>query len=96
MSTGLRREYLRNIRKRYHRGTKKQRSLILDEFCKVCGFTRKHAIRLLNDDMSDQVRRPGPVRKYGEDVDKHLRCLWESMGRMKFPRKNGHGVKRLG
>ncbi len=82
MSTGLRREYLRNIRKRYHRGTKKQRSLILDEFCKVCGFTRKHAIRLLNDDMSDQVRRPGPVRKYGEDVDKHLRCLWESMGRM--------------
>lgn len=82
MSTELKREYLRNIRQRYHRGRKKQRTLILDEFCKVCGLTRKHAIRLLNDAMPDQVRRPGPERKYGDDVDKHLRHLWECMGRV--------------
>lgn len=82
MSTELKREYLRNIRQRYHRGTKKQRTLILDEFCKVCGITRKHAIRLLNENMSDAPRRPGPERKYGEDVDKHLRHLWECMGRI--------------
>ena len=82
MSTELKREYLRNIRPRYHKGSKKQRTLILDEFCRVCGFTRKHAIRLLNDNLSDLPRRPGPERKYGEDVDKHLRHLWESMGRI--------------
>jgi hypothetical protein len=82
MSTELKREYLRNIRLRYHRGSKKQRTLILDEFCKVCGLTRKHAIRLLNEDLAAQPRRPGPKRKYGEDVDKHLRHLWESMGRI--------------
>lgn len=82
MSTELKREYLRNIRQRYHRGRKKQRTLILDEFCKVCGLTRKHAIRLLNDAMPDQVRRPGSERKYGDDVDKHLRHLWECMGRV--------------
>jgi hypothetical protein len=82
MSTGLQREYLRNIRLRYHRSAKKQRTLILDEFCKVCGITRKHAIRLLSDDMSDQIRRPGPERKYGADVDAHLRHLWECMGRI--------------
>ena len=82
MSTELRREYLRNIRSRYHKSTKKQRTLILDEFCRVCGLTRKHAIRLLNDNLSDLPRRPGPERKYGDDVDKHLRHLWESMGRI--------------
>ena len=81
MSTGLKREYLRNIRQRYHRGSKKQRSLILDEFCEVCKITRKHAIRLLNEDMIVVQRRPGPVRKYGADVDRHLRHLWECMGR---------------
>lgn len=82
MSTGLKREYLKNIRLRYHRGTKKQRSLILDEFCEVCKITRKHAIRLLNDDVSDVPKKPGPERKYGEDVDRHLRHLWEMMGRI--------------
>src|SRR5882762_8055532 len=75
MSTELKREYLRNIRSRYHKGSKKQRTLILDEFCRVCELTRKHAIRLLNDSLSDLPRRPGPERKYGEDVDKHLRHL---------------------
>lgn len=82
MSTGLRREYLKNIRLRYHRSKKKQRTLILDECCKVCGITRKHAIRLLNEDLLDQPRRSGPKRKYGEDVDRHLRHLWECMGRI--------------
>ena len=82
MSTELRREYLRNIRLRYHQGSRKQRTLILDEYCKVCGITRKHAIRLLNDNLSDLPRRPGPERKYGDDVDKHLRHLWEEMGRI--------------
>lgn len=82
MSTGLKREYLRNIRMRYHRGSKKQRTLILDEFCEVCKITRKHAIRLLNEDLSDLPKKPGPERKYGEDVDRHLRHLWEMMGRI--------------
>ena len=82
MSTGLKREYLRNIRLRYHRGSKKQRTLILDEFCEVCKVTRKHAIRLLNDDLSDQIKKPGAKRKYGADVDRHLRHLWECMGRI--------------
>jgi len=82
MSTGLKREYLRNIRLRYHKSPKKQRSLILDEFCAVCKLTRKHAIRLLNEDLITVQRRPGPIRKYGADVDRHLRHLWECMGRI--------------
>ena len=81
MSTGLKREYLRNIRLHYHKSPKKQRSLILDEFCAVCTLTRKHAIRLLNEDMITVPKRTGPIRKYGAYVDRHLRHLWECMGR---------------
>lgn len=82
MTTELKRHYLKNVRLRYHRGSKVQKTMILDEFCKVCGITRKHAIRLLSDDLTDRPRRPGPKRKYGSDIDAHLRHLWECMGRI--------------
>lgn len=82
MTTELRRHYLKNIRLRYHQGSRKQKTLILDEYCKVCRLTRKHAIKLLNEDLPEIPRRPGPERKYGSDVDAHLRHLWECMGRI--------------
>jgi len=41
-------EYLNGIRERYHSATKAQKKIILDEFCAVCGYNRKYAIRLLN------------------------------------------------
>ena len=82
MSTELKRQYLKNIRLRYHRGSKKQKSRILDEFCEVCKITRNHAIKLLNHSFTETPRRPGPERKYGSDVDRHLRHLWECMGRI--------------
>ena len=36
MSTELKQHYLKRIRKRYINASKKQKSLILDEFCEVC------------------------------------------------------------
>lgn len=39
--------YLERIYVRYQKGTKEQKQKILDEFCEVCGYHRKHAIRLL-------------------------------------------------
>ena len=48
MSTTSKQEYLREIRSRYQYATKEQKSQILDEFCSVCGYNRKYAIRLLN------------------------------------------------
>lgn len=47
MSSRSKREYLEAIHQRYKTGTKKQKKLILDEFCAACGYHRKHAIRLL-------------------------------------------------
>ena len=47
MSSRPKREYLEAIHQRYRAGTRKQKKLILDEFCAACGYHRKHAIRLL-------------------------------------------------
>lgn len=43
-----RRAYLDAIRRRYRKADRKAKGTILDEFCKVCGYHRKYAIRILN------------------------------------------------
>ena len=47
MSPGARMEHLESIYVRYKRADKKDKTLILDEFCATCGYHRKYAIRLL-------------------------------------------------
>ena len=47
MSSRSKQEYLEAIYPRYKAGTRRQKKLILDEFCAACGYHRKHAIRLL-------------------------------------------------
>ena len=47
MSPGARMEYLEKIYLRYKRADRKNKSVILNEFCKNCSYHRKHAIRLL-------------------------------------------------
>lgn len=39
--------YLEKIYKRYHKADRATKAKILDEFCEVCDYHRKHAIRLL-------------------------------------------------
>jgi len=47
MSSRSKREYLEAIHLRYKRASRKEKAIILDEFCSTCGYHRKHAIRLL-------------------------------------------------
>lgn len=48
MSTTSKREYLASIRIRYKTSSKGVKTMILDEFCRVCEYDRKYALRLLN------------------------------------------------
>ena len=60
-----RREYLEAIRLRYYRSSKKDKAVILDEFCSICGYNRKYAIRLLRKNAGLSSRkRPGPRSIY--------------------------------
>ena len=47
MSPRSKREYVETILLRYKNASRKEKTAILDEFCIVCGYHRKYAIRLL-------------------------------------------------
>lgn len=60
-----RREYLEAIGKRYRKAARKEKSIILGEFCATCGYNRKYAIRLLRKKLLPApIRKPGPVPIY--------------------------------
>src|SRR6187402_2596919 len=80
MSVRSKREYLSRIYGRYARAGREHKSRILDEFCAVCGYHRKVAVRLLNR-VSKPRRRPGPKPKYDfEQLRPSLTKLWLEMG----------------
>lgn len=82
MSIKARREYLAAIRERYQKSCKKGKTAILDEFCKICGYSRSYAIRILNSQAQPRVRKPGRKPIYNESVLVHLKALWEATGRV--------------
>jgi hypothetical protein len=48
MGKNSKREYFRMIYPRYRAAVAEEKSQILDEFCKICGYNRKYAIAKLN------------------------------------------------
>jgi hypothetical protein len=81
MSHELKRQYLEAIRTRYRQSSRGQKSLILDEFCAVCGYVRKYAIAALNGHVEPALGRKPRGRKtlYGPEVVFHLVRLWRAM-----------------
>jgi hypothetical protein len=80
MSIEARRQYLIAIRERYLNSTKKQKKAILDEFCQVCNYSRKYAIKAIKQGVGTPIKRPGPKVIYDEDFVRHLVKLWQAMG----------------
>jgi hypothetical protein len=70
------REYLLAIWERYQRVGRRFKSKILDEFCAVCGYTRKYAIGLLSRKPRRRRRKPGPRRRYDGEVLEPLKAIW--------------------
>lgn len=64
-----RREYLEAIRNRYRKACRKEKTVILNEFCANCGYNRKYAIRLLRKKSPPLPnRKPGPAYRYDKDL----------------------------
>ena len=76
MSRKSKQEYLRSIRDRYRRVGRRFKSKILDEFCAVCGYSRKYAIQLLNRPPGARRKRGGPKPQYGAAVLTPLKAIW--------------------
>lgn len=75
------REYLEAIRTRYQKAGRKYKTAILKEFCEICGYHRKHAIRLLNQKCESRRRKPGRPSAYGESELKVLEQIWLTANR---------------
>jgi len=67
MSLQSKREYLGEIRSRYHRAGRAHKSKILDEYCQVCGYDRKYAIKRLAADPQRPRRKPGRQPRYDKE-----------------------------
>lgn len=77
MSQKAKAEYLREIKSRYKRAGKHEKQNILDEFCNICGYNRKYAIRLLNENDEQKYQRNkkkklGRPRSYNDPVIIHF------------------------
>lgn len=84
MPIEARRQYLIAIQERYKKATRKQKSIILTEFCEVCGYNRKYAILILKSDLNKKAlkSKPGRPAKYDNAFSKCLREIWEATGRI--------------
>jgi hypothetical protein len=82
MPIKLTKDYLKNLRERYEKSTKKMKGFILSEFCANSGYSRKHASRVLSGSTEPRAKRPGPPARYDDGFLLHLRELWEMSGRL--------------
>ena len=74
-----RRTYLEAIRARYRRASKAGKTAILNEFCAVCGYHRKYALRLLGkrNRSNKTSHKPGPTSRYNTpELVAALRTVW--------------------
>ncbi len=81
MSNQSKYEYLQDLRFRYGGATKQQKQAMLDEFCTVCSYNRKYAIRLLNARQPARnqanLSKRGRKKIYGDPlIVQVLRDLW--------------------
>lgn len=64
MSQMSKREYLIQLRKKYWRVGKKQKSQLLDDFCDFTGYHRQAALRAIHQPLPARWKRFKPRQKY--------------------------------
>jgi hypothetical protein len=82
MSNEVKRILLQKLMLRYRKASRRQKTLILDEYCATTEISRKHAIRLLNGEIKSHREHPGPKYKYPPEVRRHVVILWGKFGRI--------------
>ncbi len=86
MSKQAKQEILEAILNRYRCASKKEKQSILDEFCQVCGYNRKYAIRLLQSKLLLRNKKKqsthlpvGRPKQYNEpELLEFLARLWQA------------------
>ena len=83
MSKGSKWDYFKAIYHRYQKAPKALKETILDEFCRVCGYHRKYAIRKLSGP-PPKAKPSSPRRRrpfhYSPELIGILQAVWETAG----------------
>jgi hypothetical protein len=76
------REALTSFRRRYRAASRRERSGLLDELCKLTGYHRKYAIGLLNAREEKTTNRPRRPRRatYSQEALQVLETVWRAAG----------------
>jgi hypothetical protein len=83
MSRNEKLAYLEAIKRRYRKSGRKQKSKILDEFCEVCGYNRKYAIRILKKRITKKKAKPGRKAWYEPKlILLPLKAIWLATDQM--------------
>jgi len=78
MPLDSRRLYLKAIMSRYKSCGKMAKAKVLDEFCMICNYNRKYAIRILNGELLPLRTTRGRKPIYEKSVIDHLKRFWLS------------------
>lgn len=77
MDINAKQQYMDTLRERYLRGTKKEKGVILDEFCTNTGQERKYVIKKLRYKVKLKVNRKKKEEVYDGDVKSVLADIWK-------------------
>ena len=71
--------YWKHIRERYRKAPRKEKKKILDEFCEVCSYNRKYAIRKLGDyhRQERETKKRGRAKEYKGKCITVVQHLWK-------------------
>jgi len=78
MSQLSRKEYMAKMRWRYAQRGREGKSRLLDELCEVCGYDRKHAIKLLGGKPAATKAKVGRKPVYAKEVITVIKPIWLS------------------
>jgi hypothetical protein len=82
MTLDFKSPYIKAIRERYYKSTKKEKTAILDELCSITGYYRKWAIEILARGHKTGKKASGRTKVYSAESITHLQKLWHIMGRI--------------
>lgn len=75
-------QYIDIVRKRYFASTKKEKGQILDEICRITGYSRKHAIKVLALGHKKGKKNSGRSIHYSIKSRELLKKLWHHLGQV--------------
>ena len=79
MTINERRKYLRKMKTRYHKATRRERGQLLDEMEAVTGLHRKSLTRLMNSTLERKPRSRERDKTYGTEVTDTIRVIAASL-----------------